>query len=272
MPKLSIITINLNNSAGLQKTMASVFAQTFTDYEYLVIDGGSTDGSVDEIKNHQNKLVYWISEKDNGIYHAMNKGIAKAKGEYLLFLNSGDYLVNNEVLGKMIAESEDKDIVYGTLVVDDKGKRFNKEYPEHLNFSFFLRDTLPHPCTLIKRSLFEKIGLYDENLKSTSDWKFFLVAVCSYNISYKRVPVVFSVFTNNGISSRKENREWIRKDKQQVLQKYFPAFLDDYKRIDECELKLKDCRQRLINIENSRFWKMRNRLVEFSLARFFLRK
>lgn len=252
--------------------MESVFDQTFTDYEYLVIDGGSSDESVDEIKKHQNKFVYWVSEKDHGIYHAMNKGIARAQGEYLLFLNSGDYLVNEKVFGQMIAECEGKDIIYGILVVDDKDKRFNKEYPEHLNFSFFLRDTLPHPCTLIKRSLFERIGLYDENLKSTSDWKFFLVAVCSYNVSYKWVPVPFSVFTNDGISSRKENREWIREDKQQVLQKYFPAFLDDYKGMDECQLKLKDCRQQLINIENSRFWKMRNRLAEFSLARFFLKK
>ena len=98
MPELSIITINLNNCAGLQKTLDSVFAQTFTDYEYLVIDGGSTDGSAELIKKQENKFVYCVSEKDNGIYHAMNKGIRKATGDYLLFLNSGDYLVNDEVL------------------------------------------------------------------------------------------------------------------------------------------------------------------------------
>ncbi|MDR2910496.1 MAG: glycosyltransferase [Bacteroidales bacterium] len=93
--KLSIITINLNNVAGLQKTIESVVKQTFTDYEYIVIDGGSTDGSADIIKQHANKITYWVSEPDKGIYNAMNKGIRVAKGEYCLFLNSGDWLINS---------------------------------------------------------------------------------------------------------------------------------------------------------------------------------
>src|SRR5690242_21925905 len=96
--KLSIITVNFNNAAGLQRTMDSAFHQTFTDYEYVIIDGGSTDGSKDLIKNHANKLVYWVSEKDNGVYQAMNKGIVRAKGDYLLFLNSGDYLLHERIL------------------------------------------------------------------------------------------------------------------------------------------------------------------------------
>jgi glycosyltransferase involved in cell wall biosynthesis len=202
----------------------------------------------------------------------MNKGIRKATGDYLLFLNSGDYLANEAVLGKLVTQSEDKDLVYGSLVVDTEGRRYNKEYPAHLDFSFFLGDTLPHPCTLIKRSLFETIGLYDETLRSTSDWKFFLLAVCAYNVSYRRVPVQVAVFTNDGISSKKENREWIREDKQQVLRKHFSAFLDDYRRMDECESQLKDYRQQLVNVHNSRFWKLRNRLAEVRLFRPFLRK
>jgi len=83
--KLSIITVNLNNAAGLQKTIESVITQTFTDYEYIIIDGGSTDGSVDVIKQHADKITYWVSEPDKGIYNAMNKGILQAKGEYCLF-------------------------------------------------------------------------------------------------------------------------------------------------------------------------------------------
>jgi glycosyltransferase involved in cell wall biosynthesis len=91
--KLSIITVNLNNIGGLQKTFESVFNQLFSDYEYIVIDGGSTDGSVDIIAQNAIKISYWISERDNGIYHAMNKGIQVSKGEYILFLNSGDSLL-----------------------------------------------------------------------------------------------------------------------------------------------------------------------------------
>src|SRR5690348_17657794 len=109
MPKLSIITINLNNVKGLQKTMESVFAQTFTDYEYIIIDGGSTDGSVSEIKKHQNKLVYWISENDKGIYNAMNKGIVKANGEYILFMNSGDYLYTDNTIKEVFQKSNNED-------------------------------------------------------------------------------------------------------------------------------------------------------------------
>ncbi len=94
MPKLSIITINYNNRSGLQKSMQSVFAQSFTDYEYIIIDGGSTDGSKELIEENSGRLAYWVSESDNGIYHAMNKGILKAKGELLIFLNSGDFYVS----------------------------------------------------------------------------------------------------------------------------------------------------------------------------------
>src|SRR5690606_22317295 len=112
MFKLSIVTINLNNLVGLQKTMQSVFNQTFTDYEYIVIDGGSTDGSKEYIEKHTNKLVYWVSEKDGGVYEAMNKGIIKATGEYCNFLNSGDYFWNNSVLEKSLVHNE-VDIFYG---------------------------------------------------------------------------------------------------------------------------------------------------------------
>ena len=93
-PTLSIITVNLNNCDGLQKTIDSVVGQTFTDYEWIVIDGGSMDGSRELIEQYADCLAYWCSEPDNGIYNAMNKGISRATGEWLLFLNSGDSLFN----------------------------------------------------------------------------------------------------------------------------------------------------------------------------------
>ena len=98
MPQLSIITINYNNLAGLQKTFESVFNQTFQDFEYIVIDGGSTDGSKELIEQYHDKIDYWVSEPDSGIYNAMNKGIVRANGEYLQFLNSGDSLLGENIL------------------------------------------------------------------------------------------------------------------------------------------------------------------------------
>src|ERR1035437_595442 len=97
-PKLSIITVNLSNATGLRKTIESVISQTFTDYEYLIIDGGSTDGSLDIIKEFADRMSYWVSEPDGGIYNAMNKGIAWATGDWIIFMNSGDVFRNIEVL------------------------------------------------------------------------------------------------------------------------------------------------------------------------------
>ena len=108
---LSIITVNLNNLTGLQKTMQSVFEQTFTNYEYIIIDGGSTDGSKEWIAQHADKLAYWVSEKDGGVFNAQNKGIVKSKGEYLLFLNSGDYFYTVEAIGALIQNSNNIDII-----------------------------------------------------------------------------------------------------------------------------------------------------------------
>ena len=88
--KYSIITINYNHIEGLKRTIDSVISQTSSNYEYIIIDGGSTDGSVNIIKEYKEHLVYWISEKDNGVYHAMNKGVAQAQGDYCIFMNSGD--------------------------------------------------------------------------------------------------------------------------------------------------------------------------------------
>ena len=95
---LSIITINYNDKEGLARTMNSVLSQTYTDFEYIVIDGGSNDGSKTIIEQHQDQLGYWVSEPDSGIYNAMNKGIAKANGEYILFLNSGDVLIDDTII------------------------------------------------------------------------------------------------------------------------------------------------------------------------------
>ncbi|MEG1573526.1 MAG: glycosyltransferase family 2 protein, partial [Bacteroidales bacterium] len=121
MSKLSIITINLNDAAGIEKTLKSIWEkQSFRDFEHIVIDGGSKDGSVEVIKKYEKNLAYWISEPDKGIYNAMNKGIAKATGEYLLFINGGDWLAD-DVLAEVFAIPFEEDIVYGdfTYVSED---------------------------------------------------------------------------------------------------------------------------------------------------------
>lgn len=259
MPKLSIITINSNNATGLQKTMESVFSQSFADYEYIVIDGGSTDGSKEIIENHADKLSYWVSEKDKGIYHAMNKGITNANGEYLLFLNSGDFYIEKEVLSNIMRQISGSDIIYGNLIIKEAHQEWLKEYPSKLTFNYFYNDSIPHSgAAFIKLNLFKKIGYYDETLKITSDWKFYLKALFIYNASYKYINETISVFPYDGISSKIENRSLLQQEKQLILNNEF-AFI--VKLLEE--LKIEKDKNNLLT--NSRVIK-----AYFSIKNFFL--
>jgi glycosyltransferase involved in cell wall biosynthesis len=225
--KISIITINYNNLEGLKKTVSSVTNQTWKGFQFIIIDGGSNDGSLEYIKTNEDVFDYWVSESDNGVYHAMNKGIKNANGEYLFFLNSGDQFYNKKVLEKNNSFLKEKDIIYFNLKVIDENKVFIKEYPEVLSFSYFVKDTLPHPATFIKKELFDRIGLYDENLKIVSDWKFFMDAICKNNVSYKKVDDTLSEFHLDGLSSKAESRNIIFSEKQAVLRSEYAAYTRD---------------------------------------------
>ena len=136
---LSIITINYNNCDGLKRTIDSVVSQTFTDYEWIVIDGGSNDGSFELIEKYQKHFTYWVSEPDSGIYQAMNKGIAHANGDWYIFLNSGDWLFNNEVLSMVFSSNHDANILYGDVMYhwpDKRGLELEKK-PETLSLYYF---------------------------------------------------------------------------------------------------------------------------------------
>ena len=236
--KLSIITINYNNKLGLQKTINSVINQSWQDFEYLVIDGGSNDGSVVLIQENK-RIDYSISQKDSGVYDAMNKGIKVAKGDYLLFLNSGDFLVNETVLSQVFNKLDNKaSIYYGDLFYSNKGKRtLLWTPPSELSFSYFLNNSLPHPSSFIKKELFFKYFLYNESLKIVSDWEFFIYCICKMNEKYQHLEIVISDFDDSGLSSRKENLEKIALEKQQVIQNIFPLFYEESKMIQEFQSK-----------------------------------
>jgi glycosyltransferase involved in cell wall biosynthesis len=200
--KLSIITINLNYAEGLKKTIQSVINQTFNDYEYIIIDGGSTDGSVDIIKQYADKINYWISETDKGIYNAMNKGILKANGEYCQFLNSGDTLVDNNILKKVFDENLQEDIIYGNVFrLSKNGVLSLANIPDKWTLIKFLNETISHSAAFIKRQLFSEVSLYDETLNIVSDWVFFVISIIIYNKSYIHVPYCISNYENWGVSS-----------------------------------------------------------------------
>ena len=217
--KCSIITVTLNNKAGLEKTIQSVLGQTYRDIEYIVIDGASSDGSVKIIESHASGIDQWISEPDTGVYNAMNKGIQKATGEYLLFLNSGDTLFETSTLEQVIPylEAADADLFYGDLRFDHSDQFEDFHYPDELTFDFLYHRSLGHPATFIKRSLFDKVGYYEESYSICADWVFFTKAICLYTCSYKHIPRVIANFTTDGMSSVDENQQKILKEREKAL-------------------------------------------------------
>ncbi|MCF6279736.1 MAG: glycosyltransferase [Flavobacteriaceae bacterium] len=251
---ISIITINYNNAIGLKKTIKSVVSQSHKGFEYIVIDGNSTDGSKEVIEKYKTNLTYSISEPDTGVYNAMNKGIKKSKGDYLLFLNSGDVLVDSNVLNKVVEELDfGLDIYYGNLIFKSDNTEKLYVYPDKLSFRFFYEKSLPHPATFIKRELFNTIFYYNEKLKIVSDWEFFIVALCKYNVNYKHLDITISVFETEGMSSLKDNRKQIEKERLDVLTKYFPLFTNDIKSLQSNEQILNQNRFRMLKeLETSR--------------------
>lgn len=238
MPKISVITVNLNNVEGLKKTVASVFSQSFKDFEFIIIDGNSTDGSKEYIAEISANVTRSISEPDTGIYNAMNKGIRLTKGDYVYFLNSGDTLYKSstleDVAGKM---SANLDFYYGDLIYNwPKGQEV-VSFPAVLSFSFFVSDNINHQACFIKRKLFDDIFYYNEDYKIISDWEFLIFAVCKVQISYEYLGMLISIYDTSGISTDRKNRKDIYDDKEEVIKKHFPLFAHDYKEIAALQTK-----------------------------------
>lgn len=245
MSHVSIITINLDNLHGLKKTIESVLSQTFTNYEYLIIDGSSSDGSEEVINQYNNRIDWWVSEKDTGIYNAMNKGIHKAKGKYCLFLNSGDWLSDNNILSQVFTQPQDADIISGDIAFYDStinAVKWLVPSPEVLTAKTLFNGTLPHQATFIKRELFEKYGYYNENLRIASDWQFFLETLLEHNVSYHHYKGLVSFFNMDGISCRLESQGLPLKEKRAILELKFPRFIADFDLLRQLE-------------ENDQLWK-----------------
>lgn len=237
MPLLSIITVNYNNCEGLKRTINSVFSQVSSNFEYLIIDGGSVDGSKELIAEYSNRVNYWISEKDKGIYNAMNKGIMKANGDYVLFLNSGDILHDDNVLAKLDDNILKHDIIYFNSQFVDEQTDYVHQYPDILSFNYFLKYSLPHQASLIRRTLFDEVGLYDENYKICSDWAFFLSAFAKHNASYQHIDRTFAIMYRDGISTDPGNLDQINLERQNFLNKNFSFYLKDYSDFNSLKAK-----------------------------------
>ena len=209
---LSIITVNFNNRIGLYETLKSVAHQTCLDYEHIIIDGGSTDGSVDVIKSmmddsgYSSHVSFWCSEKDEGVYNAMNKGLLHVNGDYILFLNSGDYFIDSDKIQEIISLGITEDIIYfDALCMFEKGT-VTMQYPDFITPSFFYgKRTLNHQNTLIKAELHKKRP-FNELYRIVADMDFFFEEIIMKDCSTRHVnfPIVFYNGVD-GLSSKKEN-------------------------------------------------------------------
>ena len=236
--KLSIITINYNNAAGLKKTLDSVAMQTCTDFEHIIIDGASTDNSINIIQEYQQSLAYnlspltsrlkWLSEPDTGVYNAMNKGIKIAQGEYLLFLNSGDYLINSSVISRVFDYDCTDDILCARCNVSDNGNVvWTSNPPEKITFGTLYTVGLAHQSTFIRRTLFEQLGYYDESFRYNADIEFWYRSIIDNDATTQRIDVITTDYNLDGISSKENQSVKYIEEMQRILQPY-KAFTDDY--------------------------------------------
>lgn len=224
--RYSIITINYNDKEGLNRTIKSVINQTSKDFEYIVIDGGSTDGSVDIIKQNADHINYWVSEKDKGVYNAMNKGIAQAKGDYLVFMNAGDCFHTPDILELMCDYQED--IICGKVF---KGNTTipSGHYKPTITLVDLMRGSLPHQAMFIRRELMVKHP-YDENYKILSDWKFCIEALVFDNCTFRNSDIIVADYDITGISTNSNGL--LPKEREQILKEMFPPrIIADYQRL-----------------------------------------
>jgi glycosyltransferase involved in cell wall biosynthesis len=234
-PILSIITINLNNVSGLVKTILSVRNQTFKNFEYLIIDGKSTDGSLEVIRENSDLLAFWISEQDTGVYQAMNKGIKKACGDYLLFLNSGDFLFDDTVLQKVFSEKHSKDIIACGVNIVKNNKTMTTTLPDKpITFSSLYLKGLNHQSTFIKKDLFDKLGLYDEEFVYHGDIEFWFRSIILNGVSTHSIPIILTNYNLEGKSTLNSDNSDFREElakifNHPVLKRIVPDY-DSWKR------------------------------------------
>lgn len=277
--KLSIITVNLNNGDGLKKTLDSVQAQSFRDIEQIVIDGGSTDNSLDVMSALQSAIDCWVSEPDRGVYHAMNKGIHIAQGDYVYFLNSGDRLSSNDVLFRVFKDDVgDEDFIYGHTLrchgsCGTAEAKLSRNPPD-LSIRRFFGFGLCHQAVLYRRKLFDIFGFYNEDFEIVADWEFtvrLLLAGCT--TKYVDIPIAY--YEGGGLSERliglreEEKERFLRNHLSPVVYNDYLYYVNIEHKLNEVEtyknwaLSIKD-RNFFINLLMITKWffeKVMNRIV-----------
>ena len=265
-PLVSVVTVNRNHLAGLKKTMESVIGQTYADYEYIVVDGASTDGSREAIEARADKIARWVSEPDQGVYDAMNKGVRMARGQYVQFLNSGDWFASADVLERIFARNApDEDLVYGDALRPDGQGGFQPwRLADTLSVAWFARNNLCHQSAFYKRELFDVLGPYDESYKIAADWEFNVRLLLARRTT-RHMNVLVAYYEGNGLSETQP--ELSVGERAAIFKRLLPdAVHRDYQRLRYLE---EECR-RLKEFED---WaaqvRERNPLANYAMATYW---
>ena len=219
--KLTIVTVNLNNREGLLRTARSIAEQTFEDYEWIVVDGGSTDGSIGVLSYYPEHLSWSVCEHDGGIYDAMNKGTAKARGEYIQFLNSGDSFIDGSVLEKVFKDKELADVNYGDQwciqgdLITEK-----RSYPKTMDLMFLFRNPLGHQAAFLRTALVKAHPYRTEYTISADRALFLELYLSGAAFHYLDLPVVY--FDTEGIGSREDTLELRREQFSRIKKELLP--------------------------------------------------
>ncbi len=226
--KFSIITVCKDSEKTIENSISSVINQTYKNYEYIIIDGLSSDNTLNIVENYRDKIFNVISEPDNGLYDAMNKGIKIASGDYLFFLNSDDQLLSENTL-ELVANSEKiknlPEILYGDIAIFDKySVKLSIQKHSKFNKIYLLKNTPCQPGTFYKREVFEKYGYFDTNYKIVSDHEWFLRAFLKHKPTKAYLGFPINVFTIGGLSTSSNRELNLIEERNYMLDKYFSGF------------------------------------------------
>ncbi|MDD5449075.1 MAG: glycosyltransferase family 2 protein [Candidatus Omnitrophica bacterium] len=224
-PRVSVITVCLNSEKYLERAIKSLLAQTYTNIEYIIIDGGSKDGTLKILNKYRNRIDCLISEADNGIYDAMNKGIARAGGDILYFYNSDDRLFDNDVIRTAVSFLDRKktDFIYGDIVNDyeDNAGYVPGRYPRFITKRHFLRNTKAHSSAFFRRHCFKKVGGYNTRYKIVCDYEWFIRALYKNGLRCAHMKRIVSIFNCGGLSSIESSRAIIEEERASIQKLHF---------------------------------------------------
>ncbi len=222
--KISVITVSFNTGKDVEETCRSIVNQTNDNFEWIVIDGASTDGSLDILKKYRKHAAFFVSEKDRGIYDAMNKGIMHAHGEYVLFMNGGDRFENHSVLEKFSRFNSKGDVLYGDFhFLNSDGSKVKTVFPKTITKFFFLEHCINHQSSFIKRKLFKDFGLYNMKYRIGADYEKWLLYL-KKGVKFQKLPLFVSVFKNfDGYSSSNKHLQYKREEQWAIMRRYFTS-------------------------------------------------